>query len=97
MSRAVFMTKDQIAGLVEIARRDEKLWSDLKDRELNRLDENGVAKLPSLSMLVDEFAAKELGPNHNFDIGSLIIRLRYHTRIELGLPVSDSDPGGILT
>ena len=88
------MTKEQIDSLVQIARRDDGLWSDLKDRELGQFDANGAAKLPSLVMLVHDFAAKELGPDHNFDIGSLVMRLRYHTRLELGLPVSD--PGGIL-
>jgi hypothetical protein len=87
MVRAIMMTKEQIAELVEIARRDETLWANLKDRETNQFNEDGSAKIPSLSMLVEEFAKQKCGPEHNFAIGSLIIQLRYHTRRELGLPV----------
>ena len=87
MVRATMMTTDQISGLVEIARRDERLWTDLKDRELNQFNQDGSAKLPSLAMLVEEFANQQLGSDHAFDTGSLIIRLRFRTRQELGLPV----------
>lgn len=34
MTRAVTMTKDQIAELVGLAREDAALWAELKDREL---------------------------------------------------------------
>jgi hypothetical protein len=34
MVRAVFMTKEQISELVELARDDSALWEELKDREL---------------------------------------------------------------
>jgi hypothetical protein len=87
MVRAIMMTKEQIAELVEIARRDEVLWTNLKDREMNQFNEDGLAKLPSLSMLIRGFVNQRYGAGHNFDVGSLIIELRYHTRQELGLPV----------
>jgi hypothetical protein len=87
MVRAIMMTKEQIAELVEIARCDDVLWASLKDRELNQFNEDGSAKIPSITMLVEDFVKQERGSNHNFDTGSLIIQLRYHTRQELGLPV----------
>jgi hypothetical protein len=87
MVRAVMMTKEQIVELVEIARRNEILWTNLKDREVNQFNEDGSAKLPSLTMLVEDFVKQERGLDHNFDTGSLIIQLRYQTRKELGLPV----------
>jgi hypothetical protein len=87
MVRAIMMTKEQIAELVEIARRDEGLWANLKDREISQFNEDGSAKIPSLAMLVEDFVKRERGSDHNFDTGSLIIQLRYHTRQELGLPV----------
>jgi hypothetical protein len=37
--------------------------------------------------LVQELVDRECGPDHNYQTGSLIVRLRYHIRIELGLPV----------
>ena len=87
MVRAIMMTKEQISELVKIAKRDERLWADLKDLELNQFNQDGSAKIPSLAMLVEEFAIQRLGADHNFDTGSLIIQLRFHTRRELGLPV----------
>jgi hypothetical protein len=87
MVRAVMMTKEQIAGLVDIARRDDKLWSALKDREISQFTEDGSPKRPSLTELVRDFAKQQYGPEHTFDIGSLTIQIRYNTRKELGLPV----------
>lgn len=34
MTRAVFMTSEQLEELVAVARRDPELWQKLKDREL---------------------------------------------------------------
>ena len=77
----------QITNLVEVAGSDDELWANLKDRELDQFNEDGSAKIPSLAMLVEDFVQKQHGPDHIFDIGSLIIQLRYRTRQELGLPV----------
>jgi hypothetical protein len=87
MVRAVMMTREQISELVEIARQDSELWASLKDREINQFSDDGSAKIPSLSMLVDGFVDQRYGAGHGFDVGSLIIELRFHTRQELGLPV----------
>ncbi|WP_145669105.1 hypothetical protein [Bradyrhizobium stylosanthis] len=87
MVRAIFMTKEQIAGLVEKARLDVELWALLKDRELNQFNADGTAKLPSMSTAVSDFVVGLYGAEHGYEIGSLIIALRFHTRQELGLPV----------
>ncbi|GMO97508.1 hypothetical protein [Bradyrhizobium sp. TM239] len=87
MVRAVFMTKDQIECLVEKARQDHELWAVLKDRELNQFNADGTAKLPSMAMAVSDFVVGLYGAEHGYEIGSLIIALRFHTRQELGLPV----------
>ena len=87
MVRAIMMTKEQISELVEIARKDGELWKRLKDREINQFNDDGSAKIPSLSMLVEDFVDRKYRAGHGFSIGSLIIELRYHTRQELGLPV----------
>ena len=87
MARALMMSKEQIAGLVEIARLDPALWAALKDREQNQLNEDGSAKIPSLSMLVEDFVRQQYGRDHIYATGSLIIQLRLNTRQELGLPV----------
>ena len=87
MVRAIMMTPEQIAELVQIARRDRELWANLKDREMNQFNEDGSAKIPSLAMLVEDFAKQKYGSTHIYDVGSLIIQLRRHTRQELGLPI----------
>lgn len=87
MVRAVFMTKDQVEDLVEKARRDEELWAVLRDRELNQFNADGSAKLPSIAMAVGDFMVGLYGAEHGYEIGSLIIALRFHIRQELGLPV----------
>jgi hypothetical protein len=88
MARAIMMSEELISRLVDVARQDAVLWEQLRDRELNQFEPSGAAKIPSLAMLVRELVDRELcDRNHNYDIGSLIVRLRYHTRVELGLPV----------
>jgi hypothetical protein len=87
MVRAERLTKEQMDELIQMARRDRVLWEGLKDRETNQFNEDGTAKLPSLAMLVNDLVKSKYGPNHIFDIGSLIILLRYQTRTELGLPI----------
>ncbi|MCA6122931.1 hypothetical protein J6500_13635 [Bradyrhizobium sp. WSM 1704] len=87
MVRAVLMTNEQIAELVRMARRDEVLWASLKDREVNQLHEDGSAKLPSISMLVEDFVGARYGALHTFDTGSLITELRRAARRELGLSI----------
>jgi hypothetical protein len=87
MGRAFLMTQEQIAELVEKARQDNELWAVLKDRELNQFNADGSAKLPSMSTAVADFVAGLYGAEHRYEIGSLIIALRFQTRQELGLPV----------
>jgi hypothetical protein len=87
MVRAIMMSPELISELVEMARQDEVLWTQLKDLELNQLDEDGRAKLPSGGMLVDDLVKRRFGSAHTYATGSLIVRLRYFIRIELGLPV----------
>ncbi|BBZ94745.1 hypothetical protein AB7M42_004257 [Bradyrhizobium diazoefficiens] len=87
MVRAIFMTEEQIAELVEKARLDGELWAVLKDRELNQFSDDGSAKLPSIAMAVGDFVVGLYGAEHGYEIGSLIIALRFHIRQELGLPV----------
>jgi hypothetical protein len=88
MVRAVFMTDEQVNELVALARADEKLWAEFKDRERSGpLDESGMHKLPSMAMIAEEIAKTKYGDQHTFELGSLIIGLRYAARRELGLPV----------
>ncbi|WP_139857631.1 hypothetical protein [Bradyrhizobium ivorense] len=87
MVRAVLMTKEQIADLVEVARRDDILWTSLKDREVNQLHEDGSAKIPSISMLVEDFVSARYGTSHTFAVGTLITALRRAVRQELGFPI----------
>lgn len=86
MVAAKFMSTAQVEELSAAARNDHQFWDALKDREMNQLHEDGSAKIPSLSMLVNDFVRSQLGHDHGFDTGSLIIRLREQTRRELGMP-----------
>ncbi|MCA6122932.1 hypothetical protein J6500_13640 [Bradyrhizobium sp. WSM 1704] len=86
MVRATMMSKQQIAELVEIARRDHTLWAALKDRELDQFNQDGSVKIPSISILVEDFVKERCGASHNYAIGSLIVALRLPIRQELGLP-----------
>jgi hypothetical protein len=81
------MSDEQIAELVEAARHDGPLWRALKDREINQFHEDGSPKMPSLAMLVSDLVKKRYGPDHIYSNAPLILRLRYHTRQELGLPI----------
>jgi hypothetical protein len=90
--RALLMNEDQITELAELARADQTLWREFKDREwwseLKRRGEaSGQPKAPSMAMIAEEITRRKHGENHQFEIGSLIIKMRYLARQELGLPV----------
>ena len=84
MVSAKLLTQEQIDELVEIARGDPVFWEAMKDRETNQLNDDGSAKIPSMSMLVDDLVKRKYGQDHIFDIGSLIVQLRSHILKDLG-------------
>jgi hypothetical protein len=81
------MDDSLIERLVVRAKSDENMWRQLKELEIDQMNPDGTPKLPSGGMLIDELVRRECGFDHNFQLGALIVRLRYHIRKELGLPV----------
>ena len=88
MVRAIMMDAKMIADLVEAARRDTVLWEELRKHELS-IERDGTPTRSGVGVgvLVDDLVKARLGPNHGYEIGTLIVRLRYFIRIELELPV----------
>lgn len=85
MVEAMLMTEEKISEFIEMARSDPALWAALKDLEKEKFNPDGSGKVPSFPMLVDELVRRKYGPDHHYERGTLILRLRMLIGRELGL------------
>ena len=73
MVAAKFMSAQQIDQLYSEFERDPVRWNEFKVREFS----NDVREsLPGRAAIVREFVDERLGPNNNYEIAGLILKIR---------------------
>jgi hypothetical protein len=56
-------------------KNDKRRWDDFARREFSSV-RNGTEEPPGRAAIVDEFVDEKLGPDHDYQAGDLIIKIR---------------------